>query len=321
MRKTKNILVAGSSGFIGTHLVRHLKQQGHYVIGTDIVEPKFEHPHKFYFIDLRSQRLAFEPFHREKEIDEIYNLACLMGGMGFIGDDQHSYNIMAGSSMIIANVLECCRHMNVKKIFYSSSACVYNMHKQEQPDVSLKERDAYPAMPDLVYGWQKLFGEQMHQAAAQSEGLDIRIARFHNIFGPECIFAGGKEKAPAAICRKVALARNGEAIEVWGDGQQTRSFLYVQECIDGIQRLMDSPWQHPVNIGSSEDVTVNELADMIIKISGKKLTIKNVPGHAGVRGRNSDNTMCQELLGWAPEERLIDGLRKTYSWIEERIGK
>lgn len=319
MMKVKNILVAGSSGFIGTHLVRHLKKQGHYIIGVDVLPPKFEHPHKFYQVDLRIQRLMYAPFQKDIQIDEVYNLACLMGGMGYIGDDRHSFDIIGGSSQIVMNVLECCLHKNIRKIFYSSSACVYNMHKQHTTFASLKETDAYPAMPDLVYGWQKLLGEQMHQAAAQAEGLDIRIARFHNIYGPECIYKGGKEKAPAALCRKVAEARSGDEIEVWGDGQQTRSFLYVDECIDGIQRLMESQYQAPMNIGSKEVITINNMAQMIIQMSGKNLTIKNIPGPAGVRGRNSDNTMIRELLDWEPEGKLVDGLERTYRWINSTI--
>lgn len=315
----KNILVAGSSGFIGGHLVKFLKAQGHHVIGADIVPPMYGKPDEFVELDLRKESNVDYLFgFNYGKFDQVYNLACLMGGMGFIGDPKNDYDIMVGSTRIVANLLEMSRKFRVAKLFYSSSACVYNEDKQTETFASLKESDAYPAMPDLVYGWQKLFSEQMCQAT-RSRGVEVKIARFHNIFGPEGAYDGGKEKAPAALCRKVALAKDGDAIEVWGDGQQNRSFLYIYECLEGIHRLMKSDFPGPVNIGSDENVTINQLAKMIINISGKNLSIHNVPGPAGVRSRNSNNFLIKEALGWAPHYPLSHGLAKTYHWISEQL--
>lgn len=316
----KNILVTGSSGFIGSHLVRKLKAEGHCVVGVDIEHPKYDHPTLFLKYDLRRQDLAHRIFQVNYEFHEVYNLACLMGGMGYIGDSSHSYDIMIGSTQIVSNILECCVENNVGKLFYSSSACVYNMYKQEQCDSpSLKESDAYPAMPDLVYGWQKLQSEIMCQSAKDQHGLDIRIARFHNIFGPEGTWDGGKEKAPAALCRKVAKAKDGDEIEVWGSGLQTRSFLYIDECLEGVDRLMKSDISEPLNIGSDELISINDLAQMIIDISGKELTIKNIPGNVGVMGRNSDNELIEKKLGWKPSIPLKNGIEKLYSWINKQV--
>lgn len=315
----KNILVTGSSGFIGGHLVRKLMAEGHFVIGVDLVEPKYAYPNRFYKYDLRRQEVCEEIF-KAKGIDEVYNLACLMGGMGFIGDTKNSHDIMTGSTLIVANILDCCINHNVEKMFYSSSACVYNMYKQEQSNVpSLKETDAYPAMPDLVYGWQKLQSEIMCQSAKDQHGLDIRIGRFHNIFGPEGTWDGGKEKAPAALCRKVAKAKDGDEIEVWGTGLQTRSFLYIDECLDGVDKLMNSDVSEPLNIGSDELISINDLAQMVIDISGKKLTIKNIAGNVGVMGRNSDNELIEKKLGWKPSIPLKNGIEKLYSWINKQV--
>lgn len=316
----KNIIVTGSSGFIGGHLVAKLKALGNQVHGIDIVPPMYERPTDFHEIDLRKEGEVEYLFHEIGRPDEVYNLACLMGGMGFIGDPKHDYDIMVGSSRIITSVLESSRKVKAGKSFFSSSACVYNQDKQKRPFSSLKEEDAYPAMPDLVYGWQKLFGEQMYQAS-KAAGLDVRIARFHNIFGPYGTFSGGKEKAPAAICRKVAEAPEEGVIEVWGSGRQTRSFLYVDECIEGVLRLMESQFYKPVNIGSDEEVTINQLARMVIEISGKKLQIHNVPGPEGVTGRNSDNSYIKYILGWAPHKSLYEGLLKTYNWISQQVNQ
>jgi nucleoside-diphosphate-sugar epimerase len=318
----KTILVTGSSGFIGGHLVKYLKSQGHFVIGVDIEYPKYESPNLFYKLDLRSQqntKLIFQ----DNNIDEVYNLACLMGGMGYIGDKSHSYDVMVGSTQIVSNVIENCVNYKIKKTFYSSSACVYNMYKQETTEnVSLKESDAYPAMPDLVYGWQKLQSEIMYQSAYEQYGLNIRIARFHNIFGEEGTWDGGKEKYPAAISRKVAQAKDGDTISIWGDGLQTRSFLHISDCITGIMKLMESDCIEPLNIGSDELVSVNDVAKMVIEISGKKLNIEHdLTKPQGVRGRNSDNTKILEVLGWKPESKFIDGITKTYNWINKQVNK
>jgi nucleoside-diphosphate-sugar epimerase len=322
----KIILVTGSSGFIGGHLVKYLQSKGNYVIGADIEYPKYEKPNLFYKADLRNQqatKMIFQEAYDNQPIEEVYDLACLMGGMGYIGDKSHSYDVMVGSTQIVANIIECCVNYKVKKTFYSSSACVYNMYKQETTDnVSLKEEYAYPAMPDLVYGWQKLQSEIMYQSANQQHGLDIRIARFHNIFGEQGTWDGGKEKYPAAICRKVAQAKDGDTISIWGDGLQTRSFLHITDCITGIMKLMDSNCTESLNIGSDELVSINDVAEMVIKISGKKIKIEHdLTKPQGVRGRNSENTKILEKLGWKPESKFIDGITKTYNWVNKQTNK
>lgn len=324
MSEQKKIIVTGSSGFIGSHLVRKLKQEGNFVIGIDIERPKYEKPHMFFNYDLRDPVLAkraFSAYHDIPEISEVYNLACLMGGMGYIGDIKHSHDVMTGSTLIIANVLDACIQYKVKKYFYSSSACVYNMNFQDEEfSPMLSEDMAIPAKPDLMYGWQKLMGEFMAQAAYEQHGLEIRIARFHNIFGIEGIWDGGKEKAPAAISRKVATANEGEPVYIWGDGKQRRSFLYIDECLTGIEKLMNSECMEPLNIGSSEDVSITELTEMLIQISGKKLKIEyDLSKPQGVRGRNSENSLIFEKLGWRPSAKLYDGLVKTYNFINKQI--
>lgn len=315
--KHKIALVTGSSGFIGGHLVDKLRNLGYFVIGADIEPPAYVQPDQFFHFDLRKQSLC-EGIFFETQIDEVYNLAAMMGGMGFIGDEKaHAHEIMTGSTQIVANILDCCVRYKVKKVFYASSACVYNMNLQVNTDApALKEEDAYPAHPDLIYGWQKLLGEQMHLAAAKSEGLNVKIARFHNVFGPNGVYSGGKEKAPAALARKVVMAKPGEDIEVWGSGEQQRSFLYIDDCITGILKLMASDFSGPVNIGSDERVTINELASMLISISERQLGIKNVEsGNIGVHSRCSDNTLIEKMLGWKPQTPLHKGLYKLYNWI------
>lgn len=309
----KRILVTGSSGFIGGHLVKRLKDQGHFVVGVDLEMPKYNTPDEFIQCDLRNENSAFKVFGAHN-FDEVYSLACLMGGMGYIGNPEHSYDVMVGSSQVVINTLENAVKFGVKKIFYSSSACVYNQRLQDTTtDVSLAEHQAYPAFPDLVYGWQKLFGEQLHQVA--KDRIDIRIARFHNIYGPEGTWYGGKEKAPAAVCRKVL--ESDSVVEIWGSGQQTRSFLYIDDCIDAMLALMESDYREPINIGSEEMISINDLAQMVIAISGKELKIKNIAGPVGVMGRNSNNDIIRDVLGWEPKNSLLKGITKTYLWIKQ----
>jgi len=324
MSNQKKVIVTGSSGFIGGHLVRKLKNEGNFIIGIDIELPKYETPHLFFNYDLRDPVLAKRAFsgnHDIPEISAVYNLACLMGGMGYIGDTKHSHDIMTGSTQIIANVLDACIQYKVKKYFYSSSACVYNMNFQDEEfSPALSEDMAIPAQPDLMYGWQKLCGELMAQAANEQHGLDIRIARFHNIFGHEGIWDGGKEKAPASLARKVAMCEDGKSINVWGDGNQRRSFLFIDECLIGIEKLMNSDCMEPLNIGSDEDVSITQLAEMLIEISGKKLSIEyDLTKPQGVRGRNSENSLIEKTLGWKPTSKLYDGLSKTFEWINKQV--
>lgn len=314
----KRILVAGSSGFIGSNLVDKLQKEGHYVIGVDIELPKYSTPDVFVKWDMRNG-WTYSGISSEMVdgIDEAYCLACLMGGMGYIGDEKkYGYDIAIGSTQIIINFIALCKWFNVGKVFYSSSACVYNQELQTSSNVvALKESDAIPASPDLLYGWQKLYSEKMFEAS----GLNVRVARFHNIFGKWGTYDGGKEKAPAAMCRKVSMAKNGESIEVWGTGLQTRSFLHIDECLEGVDRLMNSEYSKPINIGSDELISINDLAKMVIGISGKNLSIKNIDGNVGVQGRNSDNTLIQKEIGWRPTSKLVNGINQTFHWINKQI--
>jgi nucleoside-diphosphate-sugar epimerase len=256
----------------------------------------------------------------DRRFDEVYQLAADMGGAGFVFTGENDADIMHNSALINLNVLEACHRRNTKRIFYSSSACMYPAYNQEDPDnPRCSEDSAYPAAPDSEYGWEKLFSERLYLAFARNHGLEVRIARYHNIFGPEGTWDGGREKAPAALSRKIALARDGDEIEIWGDGQQTRSFLYVDECLEGTVRLTRSEWTGPVNIGSEERVTIDGLAQQIARIADKRIRIRHVPGPLGVRGRNSDNRLIRERLGWAPTEPLEAGLRRTYPWIAGQI--
>jgi nucleoside-diphosphate-sugar epimerase len=254
--------------------------------------------------------------------DEVYQLAADMGGAGYIFTGDNDAVVMHNSAAINLNMVDVSKDTGVKKIFYSSSACVYPEHIQEQPDnPGLPEESAYPAAPDSEYGWEKLFSERLYLSYYRNFGLEVRIARFHNIFGPEGTWTGGREKVPAAMCRKIAEAQNHGQIEMWGDGEQTRTFLYIDECLEGVRRLMDSSFTGPVNIGSEEMVSINQLAEMVMDIAGKTLTIHHIDGPQGVRGRRSDNKLIFQKIGWKPERPLKEGMRKTYAWIEAQVRK
>jgi nucleoside-diphosphate-sugar epimerase len=320
----KTALVLGAGGFIGSHLVTRLKSEGYWVRGVDIKHPDFSDSTEDDFViadlrdSLKTSVVMYAP-HQEP-FDEVYQLAADMGGAGYINTGDHDADVVHNSMLINLNVLNEAQKKNIKKIFYASSACVYNEHNQLDPEnPNCREDSAYPAQPDSEYGWEKLFSERLYATYNRNYGIDIRIARFHNIFGPEGTFYGGKEKAPAAICRKVADSLMDEEIEVWGDGLQTRSFLYIDEAIEGIRRLMNSDYKEPINIGSEEIISMNGLATLVIKLAGKRATIKNIPGPQGVRGRTSDNTLIKEKLGWAPTQPLSEGLLKTYKWIADKI--
>ena len=316
----KKALVCGAGGFIGSHLVKKLKNEGFWVRGVDLKSPQFDQTHADDFIvgDLRDIQVCRSAVDRH--FDEVYQLAADMGGAGFIFTEENDAHIMHNSAMVNLNILETCHKNNVNKIFYSSSACMYPEYNQLKPDNPLLAEDsAYPADPDSEYGWEKLFSERLYLAFHRNHGMEVRIARYHNIFGPQGAWCDGREKAPAAMCRKVAETPDNEEIEMWGDGEQTRSFLYIDECLEGSLRLLRSDWTGPVNIGSEEMVTINQLARTVMEIAGKKQSIKHVPGPLGVRGRNSDNRLIQEKLGWKPSLPLVEGLRKTYAWIEAQV--
>jgi nucleoside-diphosphate-sugar epimerase len=318
----KNALVCGAGGFIGSHLVKKLKNEGFWVKGVDLKYPEFSKSPADQFIigDLRDQQFCKNII--DKPYDEVYQLAADMGGAGYIFTGEHDADVMHNSASINLNMAYYGRLAGIKKIFYSSSACIYPSYNQMDPDnPKCSEESAYPADPDSEYGWEKLFSERLYLSFNRNYDLNVRIARFHNIFGPEGTWTGGREKAPAAICRKVAQAKNGGQIEIWGDGNQTRSFLYIDECIEGVRKLMDSDFPGPVNIGSEEMVTINRLTEMIIAISGKKLSVNHIKGPLGVRGRNSDNRLIFEKLGWKPSKSLNEGLKLTYAWISEQIKK
>jgi nucleoside-diphosphate-sugar epimerase len=316
----KTALILGAGGFIGGHLVKRLKREGFWVRGVDL---KFnEHAETeaddFLIADLRDAGNVRAVIDRR--FDEVYQLAADMGGAGYIFTGEHDADIMHNSATINLNVADSAHKRNIKRVFYSSSACMYPSHNQEDPNnPNCAEDSAYPANPDSEYGWEKLFSERLFLAYNRNHGTENRVARYHNIFGPEGTWDGGKEKAPAAMCRKVAQARSGDTIEMWGDGLQTRSFLYVDECLEGTTRLLRSSWEGPVNIGSDEMVTINQLLNTVAQIAGKTIHINHIPGPTGVRGRNSDNRLIQEKLGWAPSQSLVTGLEKTYEWIERQV--
>ena len=313
-------LVCGAGGFIGSHLVKRLKREGFWVRGVDLKFPEYSETEADDFIlaDLR------EPANCRAVIDcrfeEVYQLAADMGGAGYIFTGEHDAVIMHNSASINLNVLEACKNRNSRRIFYSSSACMYPSHNQTDPQNPMTREDsAYPADPDSEYGWEKLFSERLYLSYGRNYGMQCRVARYHNIFGPEGTWDGGREKAPAAICRKVAQACDGESILIWGDGEQTRSFLYIDECVEGTLRLARSDFAEPVNIGSEEMVSINELTRMIMDFAGKSLSVQHIPGPQGVRGRNSHNELIHKVLGWKPSQPLKKGLEVTYSWIETQV--
>lgn len=319
----KRILVCGAGGFIGGAMMKRLKSEGHWVRGVDIKEHEYFDCYsvadEFVVGDLRDPKVCDNVV--SEDIDEIYQFAADMGGAGFIFTGDNDADIMHNSALINLNIAEQCVKKGVDKIFYSSSACIYPEHNQLDPDNPMCSEDsAYPAAPDSEYGWEKLFSERLWFAFARNYGLNVRVARYHNIFGPEGTWTGGREKAPAAFCRKAAMATDGEAIEVWGDGSRTRSFLYIDECIEATRRFVDSDFEGPVNIGSEEMITIQNFAMMAIQISGKQLSINNIDGPLGVHGRNSDNNLYHEKMGWKPSQPLIDGMKKTYAWVLQQVG-
>lgn len=318
----KKVLITGAGGFIGSHLVKALKKEGCWVRGVDLKYPEFSETEADDFVvgDLRDQQFVRTII--DMKFDEVYQLAADMGGAGYIFTGENDAAVMHNSAMINLNILEACKNRNIKNIFYSSSACMYPEYNQTDPEnPNCKEDSAYPANPDSEYGWEKLFSERLYFAYNRNFGMNCSVARYHNIFGPEGTWRGGKEKAPAALCRKVATAINGKNIEVWGDGLQTRSFLYIDECIKGTVLLLRSKFNGPVNIGSEEMISINDLAKLIIKISEKDISIRNIPGPEGVRGRNSDNKLIKDKLDWAPSMALSEGIVNTYQWIQGQILK
>jgi len=322
VKNVKKALVCGAGGFIGSHMVKRLKSEGYWVRGADLKYPMFSETaaDEFFQGDLTDQ--AFCNVVTNVEFDEIYQFAADMGGAGYIFTGDNDADVMNNSATINLNILRRIKDYK-PKIFFSSSACMYPEYNQLDPDnPDCREESAYPAEPDSEYGWEKLFSERLYFAYNRNYGVPVRVARYHNIFGPEGTWEGGKEKAPAAMCRKVAVLSDvGGAIEVWGDGEQTRSFLYIDECIEATRRLMDSDFMGPVNIGSEQMVTINELVDTAAKIAGKKVDKNHIPGPLGVRGRNSNNDLIREKLGWDYSQTLEDGIAKTYNWIKEQLDK
>lgn len=316
------ILVLGAGGFIGSHLVKRLKREGHWVRGVDLTRPRYSASEADDFVvgDLREADLCRAVI--DTGFDEVYQLAADMGGAGYIFTGANDAEIMRNSATITLNVLDACRRRAAKRVFYSSSACIYPQENQtETGNPVCREDTAYPANPDSDYGWEKLFSERLCLAYGRNHAMEVRIARYHNVFGPEGAWNDGREKAPAAVCRKVAHAADGDDIEIWGDGEQTRSFLFIDECLEGTLRLMRSSFTGPVNIGSEEMISINALAELVARIAGKRVGLRHVPGPQGVRGRRSDNTLIRETLGWAPRQPLAAGLEPTYRWIAEQVAR
>ena len=318
----KTALVLGAGGFIGGHMVKRLKSEGYWVRGVDkkLHEHEYSHADDFQLADLTLQsdvRRVIDDIH----FDEVYQLAADMGGAGYINTNLYDADVMHNSATINLNVLHRCKEMNIKKVFFSSSACVYNEELQStnvNPDC--RESSAYPAHPDSEYGWEKLFSERLFHAYNRQHGMQNKVARFHNIFGPYGTWDGGKEKFPAAVCRKIAKANEGDEIEIWGDGEQTRSFLYIDDCIEGVRHLMNSETFHgPVNIGADQMISINDTVDLVAQIAGKTIRKKHIDGPTGVRGRNSNNELIEEKLNWRPSQNLKEGLKETYRWINFNV--
>lgn len=313
-------MVFGAGGFIGNHLVNRLKDEGIWVLGVDVKYPEFNKTNANEFIigDLRDAKVVQRLFDRD--FDEVYQLAADMGGAGYLFSGDNDAEVIFNSAQVNLNTAKYCTAENTGRLLFTSSACIYPTYNQIDPDNPVcEEKSAYPANPESDYGWEKLFSERLYNAFHRNHDLNVRIARYHNIFGPLGTWQGGREKAPAALCRKVAEAAHGTDVEIWGDGLQTRSFLYIDECIEGTIRLMRSDYVNPINIGSEEMISIQNLAKTIIQLSGKQLTIKSIEGPQGVRGRNSDNRLIREVLGWEPEQPLINGLKNTYQWIEKQV--
>lgn len=316
----KRALVCGAGGFIGSHLVRRLKAEGYWVAGVDLKQPEFSESAADDFVvgDLRDPELVSRMV--STGFTEVYQLAADMGGAGYLFTGENDADVMHNSALINLNVLHACTRRKPERVFFSSSACVYPQHNQTDPKApTTAEGSVYPADPDSDYGWEKLFSERLYGAFGRNYGLAVRVGRFHNIFGPEGTWTGGKEKVPAAMCRKVAEASDLGEIEVWGDGEQTRSFLYIDEALEGVRRLVASNISHPLNIGSDEMISINGLADMVMRIAGKRLKLRHLPGPLGVRGRTSDNALIRKELGWAPNYKLERGMQLTYAWVQSQV--
>lgn len=316
----KKAIVLGAGGFIGSHLVKRLKSEGYHVVGADLKHPEYSPTQADEFLtgDLREAQFVERAI--SFQVDEVYQLAADMGGAGYIFTGQNDAHVMHNSALINLHVANECVVKKVGKIFYSSSACVYPERNQMDPDnPKCEENSVYPAEPDSEYGWEKLFSERLYLSFSRNHGLSVRIARFHNIYGPEGAWNNGKEKAPAAICRKVAEAADDGTVEVWGDGKQTRSFLYIDDCLDAVRLLMKSSFVGPVNIGSEEMISINEFTHLVARISGKKIAVKNISGPTGVRGRCSDNRIIEAELGWKPKFDLERGIKETFQWISKQV--